>query len=667
MQIKLKSLHLENFKGIKLQDVVFGDKTKIKGRNAAGKTTLFDAFTWLLFNKNSAGDEKFNVRPLDEDGKRVDNVEIKVIAVLDVDGREVEISKVQKQKWVKKRSSSVAELQGNENLFEINGYPKSEKDYKEYISDLVNEDLFKLITNPQAFTSLPWKKQREVLMKLVDDVSDVDIANSNNMFLELVPELEQASTDDIRKKYTKALNEWKKRQDVIPELINELSKQIKDIDVAEMEIQRNILKQQIAETEKLQEDSMSAMEEQDKAFNEVIRIKGEMRDISTKAETALSESRKSIQKRKDEAQRGFDDSRQKIRMCELDISRCKQNIERYEADKKHFQDEYTAEREKTFPVYVELPAMDENSLICPTCGQDLPEELRKEKISGYEQDKAAHRKDYEEKKLAFEESKKNRIAEITKNGNATVAAIKEKQEELKRLEADLEQAKKDSIRFNKEESEEMEELAKLPLYPDMSENQEYEALELELLKANELLNSLSTGADYRNQLKIKLAGLREELADVQKKIDSSDNTEVEERIEELQNEQRDVGQRVADMEKMLYLLESFIRAKMMKISDSINQHFKTVNFKLFDMQLNGGMKECCECTVCGVPYSTLNSGHRIIAGLDIIRSLSELYGVTAPIFIDNAESLNEFNVPDMAAQMILLAVSDDKELKVEVE
>ena len=667
MQIKLKSLQLENFKGIKLLNVTFGDKTKIKGRNAAGKTTLFDAFTWLLFNKNSAGDEKFNVRPLDEDGKRVDNVEIKVSAVLDVDGKEVELSKVQKQKWVKKRGSDVVELQGNENLFEINGYPKSEKDYKEYISDLVNEDLFKLITNPQAFTSLPWKKQREVLMKLVDDVSDVDIANSNDMFLELVPELEQAYPDDIRKKYTKALNEWKKRQDVIPELINELSKQIKDIDVAEMELQRNMLKQQIAETEKLQEDSVSAMEEQDKAFNEVARIKSEMRSISDNAEKSLDEMRKTIQKRKDEAQRGFDDSRQKIRMCELDISRCKQTIERYEADKKHFQDEYIAERENTFPAYVELPAMDENSLICPTCGQDLPEELKKEKISSYEQDKADHRKDYEEKKLAFEESKKNRITEITKNGNATVAAIKEKQEKLKCLETDLEQAKKESIRFNKEESEAMEELAKLPLYPDMSENQEYEALELELSKANELLNSLSTGADYRNQLKIKLSGLREELAEVEKKIASADNTEVEERISELETEQKEVGQKVADQEKMLYLLESFIREKMMKISNSINQHFKTVNFKLFDMQLNGGMKECCECTVNGVPYSTLNSGHRIIAGLDIIQSLSELYGVTAPIFIDNAESLNEFNVPDMEAQMILLAVSEDKELKVEVE
>ena len=666
MQIKLKSLHLENFKGIKLQDVVFGDKTKIKGRNAAGKTTLFDAFTWLLFNKNSAGDEKFNVRPLDEDGKRVDNVEIKVSAILDVDGKEVGLSKVQKQKWVKKRGSDVTELQGNENLFEINGYPKSEKDYKEYISDLVNEDLFKLITNPQAFTSLPWKKQREVLMKLVDDVPDVEIANSNNMFLELVSELEQASPDDIRKKYTKALNEWKKRQDVIPELINELSKQIKDIDVAEMELQRNMLKQQIAETERLQEDSMSSMEEQDKAFNEVARIKSEMRSISDNAEKSLDEIRKSIQKRKDEAQRGFDDSRQKIRMCELDISRCKQTIERYEADKKHFQDEYTAERENTFPAYVELPAMDENSLICPTCGQDLPEELKKEKISSYEQDKADHRKDYEEKKLAFEESKKNRIAEITKNGNATVAAIKEKQEKLKCLETDLEQAKKESIRFNKEESEAMEELAKLPLYPDMSENQEYEALELELSKANELLNSLSTGADYRNQLKIKLSGLREELAEVEKKIASADNAEVEERIAELEKEQKDIGQRVADMEKMLYILEQFIRAKMLRISDSINQNFEMVNFLLFKEQLNGGMSETCECMYRGVPYASLNAAARIQCGLDIIRSLSKLYDVYCPVFIDNRESCTE--IPDMKCQTISLYVDENcKALKVEVE
>ena len=177
----------------------------------------------------------------------------------------------------------------------------------------------------------------------------------------------------------------------------------------------------------------------------------------------------------------------------------------------------------------------------------------------------------------------------------------------------------------------------------------------------------SDGADQIvNDLKAEKSDLQSQLDEVNKIIaKASMNVEIDERIAQLQKEQKEIGQKVADQEQMLYLLEEFIRFKLDKVSESINSHFKTVKFKLFEMQLNGGMKDCCECTVNGVPYSTLNSGHRIVAGLDIIRSLSELYGVSVPIFVDNAESLNEFNVPDMDAQLILLSVSEDKQLKVE--
>ena len=222
------------------------------------------------------------------------------------------------------------------------------------------------------------------------------------------------------------------------------------------------------------------------------------------------------------------------------------------------------------------------------------------------------------------------------------------------------------MKFNKLESEIMEKLSKLPVYPDLSSNQEYEALELELKKATEFLNSMNGNVGYQNQIKIKLSGLREELEAVTRKIDSADNSKVEKRIEELEEEQREVGQKVADQEKMIDLLEKFIRVKMDSISNLINAKFNTVNFKLFDTQINGGLKECCECTVNGVPYSSLNNGHKIIAGLDIISSLCELYGVTAPVFIDNAEALNDFNIPKIDGQMILLRVSDDRELRVEV-
>ena len=665
-KIQLEKLLLQNFKGCRERKINFADKTDVFGANATGKTTLLDGFMWLLFDKDSSGASKFQIRPLDSAGKQIDNVEITVEATLNIGGKIVILKKTQKQKWVKRRGTDVKEFQGNENLFEINDYPKSEKEYKEYVSSIVDEELFKLITNPQTFALMPWKKQREVLMSLVGEVSDIEIAQCEPEFKDLVPELEMASTEDIRKKYTKALNTWRKKQGEIPARIDELSRQIVDIDTAELELQRNALKEQIEETEKMQNDSRATLDVQEKAYNEVMRIKGEMRQISGKAESLLADEKRSLLKQKDEVQREFDDSRQRINMCELDIKRKKDFIERKETEKKELQNRWKAEKAKVFREYEELPTFSADALICPTCGQELLEEQKQQQIANYEKRKEQHLADYQKEKSTFEQSKKETLEGIAAKGNTTVEEIKKAKEELVQLENDLIKAKEDSMRFNKLESELVDKLNKLPVYPDLSENQEYEALELELAKATEVLNSMNGNVGYQNQLKIKLSGLREELETVTRKIDSAENSKIEERIEELEEEQREVGQKVADQEKMIDLLEKFIRVKMNRISNLINEKFNTVSWKLFDMQINGGMKECCECTVNGVPYSSLNNGHKIIAGLDIISSLCDLYEVTAPVFVDNAEALNDFNIPKIAGQMILLRVSDDKELRVEI-
>lgn len=665
-KIKIESLCLQNFKGCKERKVNFADKTDIYGANATGKTTLLDGFMWLLFDKDSTGASKFQIRPLDADGNQINNVEIMVEATLNVDGKIIILNKTQKQKWVKRRGTDVTELQGNENLFMINDYPKSEKDFKEYVSSIVDEELFKLITNPQTFASMPWKKQREVLMSLVGEVSDLDIALQNPEFKELIPELEMASTEDIRKKYTKALNTWKKKQIEIPARIDEVSKQIVNIDVAELELQRNMLKEQISETEKMQIDSQAAVDAHDKAYNEVMRIKGEMRQISGKAEELLANEKNELLRQKDEARIGFNDSRLRINTCESDIKRKKDFIENKEAEKVKLQNLWKAEKAKTFRAYEELPALSEDALICQTCGQELLEEQKQQRIADYEKRKEKHLADYYEEKNVFEQNKKEELDDIAAKGNLTVEEINKGKEELVQLEANLESAKADSMKFNKLESEIMEKLSKLPVYPDLSSNQEYEALELELKKATEFLNSMNGNVGYQNQLKIKLSGLREELEAVTRKIDSADNSKVEKRIEELEEEQRDVSQRVADMEKMLYLLEQFIRAKMFRISDSINQHFEMVDFLLFKEQLNGGMVETCECVYCGVPYSSLNTAAKIQCGLDIIRSLSKLYGVSCPVFIDNRESCTD--IPSMDCQTISLYVDEScKDLVVETK
>lgn len=191
-------------------------------------------------------------------------------------------------------------------------------------------------------------------------------------------------------------------------------------------------------------------------------------------------------------------------------------------------------------------------------------------------------------------------------------------------------------------------------------------MQAEVIAMEEAHNSMTSAADIRSQLKIAISGKNEELLAVQRKIASADNTVAKERIAELQQEQKQVGQLIADQEKQLYLLEQFTRVKMDMLSDKINGRFKKANFILFRNQINGGMAECCECEYAGVPYSSLNSGHRIVVGLDIINTLQDIYEVKAPVFIDNAEGLNDFNLPVMDCQMVTLAVSDDAELRVEV-
>lgn len=675
MKISLKTLHVENFKGIKQIDVSFENKTKIKGQNASGKTSLFDAFTFLLFNKNSAGEEKFQIRPLDQFGNRIDNVEIKVVASMDVDGKEVQLSKTQKQKWVKKRGSETAELQGNENVFEIDGYPKSEADYKAFINDLVNEDLFKMITNPQYFSNMKWKDQREILMKFVSDLSDAELARQMGAdeFAVLIPELEKASsTDDIQKKYSKALSEWKKKQAEIPVRIDELSKSLVDIDVAELELAERDLRKKIMDYDV---KIASYGDELAKLMDEDMNLQFEISAIKTSMERTNANKRIQIET-------ALYENDSQIKYCRSGIEKNGKNIsdnnEMIEQAEKRRNELGTAYKEELAKVFDSQPYLfreedwqfDEKETVCKLCGQTLPDDKIEQIKAEFETRKKKAKEDTANALLAnrtrFEKQRNDNLERIKTDGFAQKNIIEELLSKNTTIQKNIEamkQALEDALRKQAELNKQLE---CIPTEVDYTQNEEYMKLNKQRNDIDARILEIKNGPDLTTRIREEQRVLSNELDAVRAKIErAAINTETEERISQLEEEQHEVGQKVADQEQMLYLLETFIRAKMERISSSINKHFKTVNFKLFETQINGGLKECCECTVNGVPYSTLNSGHRIVAGLDIIRSLSDLYGATAPIFVDNAESLNEYNVPDMETQMILLAVSDDKELIVE--
>lgn len=675
MKLKIRSLHMENFKGIKSLDVNFSNKTSIKGQNAAGKTTIFDAFTWLLFNKNSAGEEKFNVRPLNE-GMRVDNVEIKVSAILDVDGKGVELSKTQKQNWVKKRGTDTAVLQGNVNSFEIDGYPKSEADFKAYVSELAqSEEMFKMLTNPQYFSSLKWKDQRDILMKLVSDVSDVELAQTDAKYAPLLSELEKApSTDDIRAKFSKALNEWKKKQAEIPVRIDEAMKSKVDIDVAEQELAKTDLETKIADIDAKIKDSDGVMMELER---EEMQLQFDMSGIMQTMNRDLTNRRSEIQAELRDLQNEMKRFADTIALKERRVSENETVISNADSERKRIGEEYIAETAKAFDEFPYLFdeskwVFDENSTVCSLCGQKLPEDKIEQLKADFESRKRKAKADAEEKlkseKIRFDTEKRtalNRLVDIGTERKNLITKLRDENAKVKEEIKSLKEQEQEDI-AKKEKL--CQQLSSIPEIADYSQNEEYVKMkarhdevlvEIENLKANGEDATVETLRSEKEELQARLDEVNSTIAK------ASMNVEIDERIGQLQEEQKEIGQKVADQEQILYLLEEFIRFKLNKVSESINSHFKTVNFKLFEMQLNGGMKDCCECTVNGVPYSTLNSGHRIVAGLDIIQSLSELYGVSVPIFVDNAESLNDFNVPYMDTQLILLSVSADKQLKVD--
>lgn len=684
-EINLKSLHIQNFKGCKDRMIELGDKTRISGSNATGKTTVFDAFTWLLFGKDSLGSASFDIRPLDSDGKMIDNIEISVEAVITVDGEEYSLRKVQKQIWRTKRGENTVKFNGNVNEFEINGYPKSEKEFKTFISGIIDEKVFNIVTNPNAFNDLPWKEQREILMKFASSFTDVEFAEKfGEEFAKLIPELKIANTDAILKKYKKNKNELDEKHDKIPTRIDEVSKQLVTVNVAELEIQK--LAKEIA-LKKI-EDELSGgngkLEEINQKRQCVIELKFDLSRIQNKANEELKSQRKDAMIAVDNCEQKCRDIKKAISETEYIKQDAEREMQKYGKEKYLMAENWKEWKAKTFPEFVPLDPfaepepLKETDLRCPTCGQELPEEVKQQRIADHEKrcEKAradydarceAHKSKYEKEKSEFASLRDKTLIEITEKGQAAADNVRKFKKVSDDKQIELDSMNEKLKLANEELAKEESALKQIPVVADVSGNSEYIAIQKKIESLEIEITAMSQDTSGRAELEAKKAVIRDEIAEIEAEIKSADNSKVEARIAELEEEKKAVGQRIAEQEQMIDLTENFIRAKMKMISKAINEKFKVVSFILFNNQINGGLKETCECMVNGVPFSSLNSGHKIIAGLDIIRSLSELYEINCPVFVDNAESINEFNIPDMDCQMILLEVANEPELVVEVE
>lgn len=643
-KIKLMELSIKNFKGIRDKALNFYENTSvISGRNASGKTTLMDAFFWLLFGKDSQGRSDFQIRPVDGNGQMVDNVDIEVSAVLDVDGERVELYKKQSQKWTKHRGSSAPTFEGNVNSFQVNGFPVSQKEYAEEIACIVSEELFKLITSPTAFPSMKWQDQRRILMQMVEDVSDEDLLNSDpEMYEPIRTDVLAAGTDKAKEKAALALKKLKEEQKAFPIRIDEASRSIVEVDVTALTEKKEMLQRELetvmAEKEGLIDNSASIR----KIQAEIMQAKLNADSLKFTRASKLREMKNDVYTKMNARQVEVDGINRGIVNAERDRNKL---INQISDDEQHIET-LTAKYKS-----VKASVLPEDATVCPTCGRPFGE-AEAEKI----------RNDFAKRKA-------NELSAITDEGTALRGRINHNKALVNTMTDSI-----DTLTATLRKSEEELEVIKagynaMVTEPNMEHDAEYMELMDKIADLEKQVVSLQSSDDGTDAFVERIRNLKWEISGVDAELSTAEaNERARSRITELQKAQRDNSQMVADQEQIVYLLEEFIKLKMNTISGHINAKFKNVRFKLFEQLINGGMKETCVMQVNSngsyVDYSNANHSAQILGGLDVIDALSELYKVEAPVFLDNSECLDTNNKPKSKSQLILLQVSDDKELTI---
>ena len=644
-RVTLKSLHVENFGNVYgfVRDVLFGNRTTIKGRNESGKSTLGDAYSWTMTNKLMNGNAADGIRPHDENGKDFDGTDITVTAVLDFDGEEKRIQKTQTQMYAKK----TGEFKGNNNDYMINEIPKKEKDFKTFLETVASDEIFQLCTSSAAFLKLDTKKRRQKLFEMVPEFSDDDVVATNDEFLPIINMLKDGTVEELiaranfqlngRGRTDKGLNG---QLDDMKPRIDEASKGI--CDVAEYELAINGLKEQIAELDKQEQALNDSIAAYDKASRDILNLKFEESEIIRGANEGLFQQKNDLNDQIADLQMEKYALENALRLATTDLNRSEKEIQRHEADLKQAQGDLKSYADKEFNnenlEKIKAEELDENLLICPTCGQDFPIEKAEQIKAEFEQKKAARIKAEEEAKDAFYKSKELKLASITEAGNKASADLKEAQNAKAEAEKKISETKEQISSLAVQIAEKQQELSKLPDSVDLSENAEYQNITAVIAKQEEDLKQMNNGEEQRREISTKRNEAISEISRYQQLIKQSQDAQ--DRVAELQQEQKKLSQRIADTQKELDLLKSFQKAKCDMLTEKINSLFMFTKWQLFKPQVNGDYLEVCEPCFHGTAYGRrLNDGMRALIDADICFTFQRANNIRVPIWIDNSERM----------------------------
>ena len=656
MSIKSKKIDLKNFKAIKEFACEFGNEiTTISGENGTGKSTIVDAFMWVLFGKDSHGRSDFEIQTLDSNNNVIHGLEHSVTLALDADGKERTFKRTLKERWVKPNGKAEKELKGCTTDFKVDEIPVKQKEYQAAINEMIDENLFKMVTNPLYFSTLKWDKQREILLDIIGDISEENVINYN-------PKLKQLSTlltdgiENFNKRIKASISKLKDQVKSIPARIDECNNNIKDIDIEALGFRKRDIQGSINSLDEQIADSSKANEEKLKLQDELFTLKDKLTTLTNVALKNANKPLNELQKKINNVKAEIQETRFKILTAENErdrksdyIQSVKEDIENTKTRKQNLLNDYHKEKDIPFEFNDSLTS-------CPTCGREYEiEKIEEIKIDAENKFNAAKKKtlDYvisKGKPLANDiEVMELKIKDTT----STIETLTNKIVEL--------EGKKFVLDQNFEELEYQKQ--KINCVEPVIEGEKDLVSQIEAIR-DQISNFKSNdNTELKNQKK----ALQDELEEVNITLGKKDvNEDLRKRMAELNQEEKDLQIKIAELEGQQFLGEEFIRTKVELLEDSINKKFKgVVTFKLFENQVNGGLSETCEALINGVPFGDANTASRINAGLSILNTLCEHYGVSAPVFIDNAESVNQ--IGNTESQLIKLIVSLDKKMKVEVD
>ena len=649
-EIKIKRLSLENFKCHKSLDLCFESITPggqiynatIYGDNASGKTSIYDALTWLLFGKDSHGNGEKNIeiKPLDSTGEVKDHDALTAVeAVLDVNGEDVTLRRTYKEVWTTKRGSSQATYDGNTSEYYINGVPCKRNAFQDKVNELVSEDTFRLLTSVSHFANgISWQERRAVLFKVAGVMDDAQILATNEAFAPLVESMGRLSLEDYKKKLLAEKKGFAGAKTELPARISECQKTIEDIEgldfagaKAQVEALQATMESISAEIVAVEHDSAA-----DQKRLEIREVRLEL--------AALENENKLYRTNQNTGAVDVDLLRRRLSSLNFRLGRMETTIE---AEKEHI-----TEMERCIG-RARDEWMNTNGEVftggtCITCGQALPaDKLQKAKDS-------------------FETRKKKRLAEIEESANGFKQAKVQAQDRLECRQADMSQLLTEIQQLEQQivaEESNVVEIRDMEHYAENAHSLNEKIRKLNGELADMMMNTSAVTQKLRTEKNEIQAAINNQMAIISKENLLSYSKE---RIEQLREDARNAAECLEAIEKMLYLMEEYSRYKTRFVEDSINGLFRIARFRLFREQANGGIEERCDVVHDGVPYISVNNGMKINLGIDIINTLSTAYGVRVPLFVDNAESVT--NLEKCVSQIIRLVVSEnDKELRVNYE